>query len=267
MNATFWKKTGRGDTASAARLARLWQLRNEPESSAPRDALELAEVLGARHETPPPLLALAWRTVETIFETLGWAMPSSPELARCRSAALSARQTAWATIERTLSELPPDSEAVLVLGSLGLSTGALGVPDILPSQGALLVRMNGGGPSDASATGVPTTTGVRWASPGRLTRMMEGACEPYDLGGHTVLMPSPALVAALTARGCTGGNVLDRLLFAVAWHRVSGESEDLRSLETTAVAGSRRLLDAAAWSLGLGPRPGLVTRLQLALRP
>ncbi len=251
-------------TRRLVQLTRLWQERAQPEGRSPRDALILAEILASEETADPAALALAWRTVAAMYGALGWEISISPELARCRSAAESARQTAWAMVDEVLDAVSADAPPVLLLGELGLAAAVLEEVDVLPVTGALLVPLEGGREADASATGLHAAGGVRWVKPGRLVSALAEDLPSMELAGRLFRLPSPALAASLAAAGAAVGRSTDVILFAAAWARMGAEPSALESVP--AASGLPDRIRSAAWRLGIAPPPGLMARLRLGLR-
>lgn len=246
------------------RLSRLWFERAQPEGQSPRDALLLAETLATGDAVDPAAMALAWRTVAEMYGVLGWEISISPELARCRSAAESARHTAWTTVERVLEAVPEESPPVLLLGELGLAAAVLEEVDVLPASGALLVPIEGGRDADASATGLHAASGVRWVKPGRLVSELAEDLPSMEIGGRRFRLPSPALAASLAAAGAAAGRSTDVILFAAAWTRMNTAAAEMEN-EPARPRLPDRVLETA-WRLGVAPNPGLLTRIRFGLR-
>ncbi len=249
-----------------SKLVELWTRRAEPESRTPRRALRLAERLAGDPEAIPAELALAWTIVTDVYTTLDWEVPVSPELARCRSAAVSVAQSAGMVVDEVLRNLEDVEGNVLVLGELGFALAVFGRPDVFPARGAILVPLDAGDDGPVSASGIPASKGVRWAHGGRLREVFAETAVPGVLGGREVLLPDAGLAAALTASAAATGDRLSGILFCFAAHLTTTAGHWEAAGATARNLGTVDRIAAAAWRWGLQPDPSLGNPLLLRLR-
>ncbi len=231
-------------------LASLWLRRQDPAGHVPRRALRAAERVGADPASPCALRALAWALVEEVYAALGWPLPASPELAACRSAATSARQTALAVAGRVVEALAAGGGRTAVGGELGLALAVLGRWDVLPARGAVLIPLEPGG-DEVSATCMPLAPGVRWAAGGRLLEELASNAVAADLAGARVLVPRPEHAAVYLARPAADGDAAAAALLGVARERCLAAGTWEWAAELAARAGRGRALRDALRRWGL----------------
>ena len=196
------------------RLARLWSHRLEPEQNMPREALHLALKLSRTPDASAALLSFAWTLLEDMYAHLGWDIPTEPELARCRNAAQSSAHNCRLAAEEMVNELQSRHGPVSVFSALTFSEALFGRWDIIPPVSTVIVPLEDTAAEPMSATSLRAGRGIWHASPGRLHD--ELAAGPPSEAFPPVLLPTPALILAMTARPALAGDDTSALFFCAA---------------------------------------------------
>jgi len=180
----------------------------------PTQVLHIARRLSRAPDTSPAMLSFAWNLLETMYNNLGWGIPTEPELARCRSAAQSSAHACRLAVEDIRSQLPSHNGPVTVLNSLTFSESLFGRWDMIPPVSTVIVPLDDSDSQPLSATTIRASRGIWHAGPGRLREeFMSG--EPSNLFDST-LLPTPAAILATTAPPAFGEHDTSSLFFCAA---------------------------------------------------
>ena len=180
-------------------LVEIWARRDEPETADLQRALRAAEILESEPSSPVHLRAFGWRLVTEIHRAAGWDLPPDVSLASCRAAADSLAHATSLLSTDISAQLRGVGTPVLILGGLADSRAVLGRWDLMPSNGATLVSLEGDDQAYAPLIDLPTAGGVRWASAGSQRHLYKEHSIPVSLNGDQVLVPRPELAAARAA--------------------------------------------------------------------
>jgi len=256
-------------TTQLTTLVELWSRRSAPESYDIVRALNLAKELEAGSAVAPAVLSLAYRLVQDIHAAVGWQLPRSVGLPRCKSARASVRHTCSLLVEQVSSQLVSSDGEVALLGALGVSQSLFGCWDSLPAQGELLVRLDDDC-VDHHPSSVFALRNVRWIGAGALPESARDHLRPAVLRDRTVFVPSPEMVAAQTDGSSPEPVDLEGLVFCAAAHQATHADRWGLVLDLAKELERGRTPVETAMKLGitdwLGLSIGPVARLSVTLR-
>jgi hypothetical protein len=233
-------------------LVHYWPERTNPEGQTPRAVLYLAEEIGADPNASNAELAFAAALVQDVYGTLGWRTPPSQPLSRCHSVAASVRHSTHILTQHILGETQNVGGTVAILGDFGFAQAVFERPDVVAPRGALLVPLNGAEPAQLSAITLGNTSGVHWASPGRLADILERECHSFEMGGKTFLLPSSQIVFSLSAPAAAAGDPAALLCFAAAEHQLTHAEGEGRHTIPDAQLADQASVARACRRLGIG---------------
>ena len=197
-------------------MVELWVRRDEPQTADIRRALHSAEVLENDPSSPTHLRAFAWHLAVEMHKAVGWDLPTDLSLASCRAAAASLSHASSLLVADISEQVHGLTIPVLLLGAFAASRSVFGRWDLLPANGSLLVSLDLEEKGQPSATDLPATHGLHWASPGGLREMYEEHSSPVALNGDQVLVPDPELVVARSTSRGIGPEDPEALIFCGA---------------------------------------------------
>jgi hypothetical protein len=235
-------------------LVEIWARRGEPETADLQRAVRAGEILENDLSSPIHLRAFAWRLVTETHRAVRWELPSDVSLASCRAAADSLIHATSLLATDVSSQLRGVGTPVLILGGSADSRAVFGRWDLIPSNGATLVSLEGDDQGHPSLIDLPTAGGVRWASAGNQRQLYEENSVPVSLNGEQVLVPRPEMVAARVAHRDVKTDDPAALLFCAAVLSVGDWDEVLRIAKRL---GRSAAPIEAALALGLAPSLGL----------
>jgi hypothetical protein len=247
----------------------LWPRCLASDAEAGERAHQLAHLIGSDRATTVTLRSLAWHLVLVSHRSAGLEAPSGALLAPCASAAASAGHASQLVLDELLGQLPAREGRVLLLGPLAASRVLLGRWDVLPAQGAVLVALDRPSPAPSAAT-VATASGVRWAAPGPVGELAAASAHTDRVGAREVVLPSPELLAVLSARQALSAHELDTVVFCAAARATVAAGAWERALELAAALGTAETPTDAASRLGvdawLGLKVPMLSRLSSVVR-
>lgn len=206
-------------------LVDLWCRRDEPVDHDVPAALRLAGSLEDDPDAPTYLRGFSWNLVDAMVRATGWTLPETDGLPKCRGAAASISHTTALLLHDVTTELNGTDRPVLLLGALGASVSLFGRGDLLPASGALLVRLVGDDEDCTLTPAAPGQRGVRWASAGPLTDLLEFHSRIARIGDTCVRVPSAPLIAArITGPPWTRGDI-SSFLFCAATHAAAAAGQ------------------------------------------
>ncbi len=232
-----------------SRLARYWSYKDEPEGQVPLEVLHTVRRLARNPEAGAPLLSFAWNLLEGMYTNLGWNIPTEPELARCCSAAQSSAHACRLAAEDLLSELSSWSGPTTVLGALTFSERLFRRWDMIPPVATVIVPLDDSDAEPVSASTLRASRGIWHASPGLLREDL--AAGVPSTAFEPALLPTPAVILAMTARPALAGDDTSALFFCAALRACSKLDAWDHAWEVAALAGARDHLIMAAHKHGL----------------
>ena len=197
-------------------MVELWARRDEPQTADIRRALHSAKVLEDDPSSPTHLRAFAWHLAVEMHKAVGWDLPTDLSLASCRAAAASLSHASSLLVADISEQVHSLSSPVLLLGALSAGRSIFGRWDLVPASGAVLIALDLEEKGQPSATNLPGTHGLHWASPGGLREMYEEHASPAALNGDQVLVPDPELVVARSTSRGIGSEDPEALIFCGA---------------------------------------------------
>lgn len=235
-------------------IVEIWARKDEPETADLRRVLHAADVLEGDPSSPTHLRAFAWRLVIETHEAAGWDLPSDVSLASCRAAADSLSHACSLLMSDVAAQIHGIGSPVFLLGGLADSRSVFGRWDFVPTDSAVLVALSSQDEGHLGSVDLPTTAGIRWASPDRHRELYEEYAMPAALNGGQVLIPRPELVAARAADRSLRPEDPAALVFSSAAHTAGdwGEVNQIAKRIGRATAPTE-----AAMELGLDSYLGL----------
>jgi len=180
-------------------MVEIWARKDEPETDDLQQAIHIAKILEYDSSTPTHLRAFAWHLMVETHQSVGWDLPTDLNFASCRAAAASLSHSASLLIDEIAQRVHGIEGPVLLLGAFPASRSVFGRWDLVTAGGALLVSLDPNEEGLPDATGLGTTHGIHWASPGQAREVYEEHASPVTLNGDQVLVPNHELVAACSA--------------------------------------------------------------------
>lgn len=202
----------------------LWSRREEPDGPDVPRALHVARALEADPETPDYLRGLAWHLVTEIHRSAGWQVPDTEKLTLCHGAASSISHGSALLLGDVAAAIAGVDTPVLVLGALAASRSLFDRWDVLAARGALLVPLVRVADETTLVDVLASQQGIRWGRPGSLLETLRLNSREVELGGHTVRVPTAALIAARAAEKPGPPCDISSFLLCAAAHQASARN-------------------------------------------
>ena len=222
---------------SVHRLAELWCRMRDGGEDVCEPALEVASEICRRGDAPTGILSVAWGLVAESHHRAGGVEPDGFELARARSASLSARHASSMMLEVLAEQLRSARPPVVVLSEIGVCQRLLGRWDLVPPTEAVVMSLAGSADEDISGGAVAVSRGVHWAGPGRLAVFLEDGREGMEALGCAFDVPPVEVMVPRFAVAAANGSEVGAFLLAVSARCCGQNGSWQRALEVTEVMG------------------------------
>jgi hypothetical protein len=202
-------------------LIELWVRREQPhEPDLPR-ALHIARAVEADSEAPAHLRGFAWHLVTEIHRAAGQQAPDDASLSLCRAAASSISQSSASLLGDIASAIARIDAEVLVLGALAASRALFDRWDLLTARGAMLIPLLRADEEPTLVDILAGQQGILWGRPGSLLETLRMHSREVELEGHTVRVPTAALIAARAAEMPASPTEISSFVFCAAAHQAA----------------------------------------------